>query len=149
MEKEPMLISACFLGLDCKYSGGNNALGDKIIAGLKEKYQLVPVCPESYGGLPSPRLPSERVGERVLAKNGADVTEQYKKGAAAALRLAELFGCKIALMKERSPSCGHDSIYDGSFTGRVVPGDGVAAELLKQNGVTVCGESDVVRLINA
>lgn len=149
MEKEPMLISACFLGLDCKYSGGNNALGDKVIAGLKEKYQLVPVCPESYGGLPSPRLPSERVGERVLAKDGADVTEQYKKGAAAALRLAKLFGCKIALMKERSPSCGHDSIYDGSFTGRVVPGDGVAAELLKQNGVTVCGESDVVRLINA
>ena len=149
MEKEPMLISACFLGLDCKYSGGNNALGDKIIAKLMEKYRLVPVCPESYGGLPSPRLPSERVGERVLAKNGADVTEQYKKGAAAALRLAELFGCKIALMKERSPSCGHDSIYDGSFTGRVVPGDGVAAELLKQNGVTVCGESDVVRLINA
>ena len=149
MEKEPMLISACFLGLDCKYSGGNNALGDKIIAKLMEKYRLVPVCPESYGGLPSPRLPSERVGERVLAKDGADVTEQYKKGAAAALRLAKLFGCKIALMKERSPSCGHDSIYDGSFTGRVVPGDGVAAELLKQNGVTVCGESDVVRLINA
>ena len=149
MEKEPMLISACFLGLDCKYSGGNNALGDKIIAKLMEKYRLVPVCPESYGGLPSPRLPSERVGERVLAKDGADVTEQYKKGAAAALRLAKLFGCKIALMKERSPSCGHDSIYDGSFTGRVVPGDGVAAELLKQTGVTVCGESDVVRLINA
>ncbi len=149
MEKEPMLISACFLGLDCKYSGGNNALGDKVIAELMEKYRLVPVCPESYGGLPSPRLPSERVGERVLAKDGADVTEQYKKGAAAALRLAKLFGCKIALMKERSPSCGHDSIYDGSFTGRVVPGDGVAAELLKQNGVTVCGESDVVRLINA
>ena len=149
MEKEPMLISACFLGIDCKYSGGNNALGDKVIAGLKEKYQLVPVCPESYGGLPSPRLPSERVGERVLAKDGADVTEQYKKGAAAALRLAKLFGCKIALMKERSPSCGHDSIYDGSFTGRVVPGDGVAAELLKQNGVTVYGESDVMRLINA
>ena len=149
MEKEPMLISACFLGVDCKYSGGNNALGDKIIAELMEKYRLVPVCPESYGGLPSPRLPSERVGERVLAKDGADVTEQYKKGAAAALRLAKLFGCKIALMKERSPSCGHDSIYDGSFTGRVVPGDGVAAELLKQNGVTVCGESDVVRLINA
>ena len=149
MEKEPMLISACFLGLDCKYSGGNNALGDKVIAELMEKYRLMPVCPESYGGLPSPRLPSERVGERVLAKDGADVTEQYKKGAAAALRLAKLFGCKIALMKERSPSCGHDSIYDGSFTGRVVPGDGVAAELLKQNGVTVCGESDVVRLINA
>ncbi len=149
MEKEPMLISACFLGVDCKYSGGNNALGDKIRAGLKEKYQLVPVCPESYGGLPSPRLPSERVGERVLAKDGADVTEQYKKGAAAALRLAELFGCKIALMKERSPSCGHDRIYDGSFTGTVIPGDGVAAELLKQNGVTVCGESDVMRLINA
>ena len=149
MEKEPMLISACFLGVDCKYSGGNNALGDKIIAGLKEKYQLVPVCPESYGGLPSPRLPSERVGERVLAKNGADVTEQYKKGAEAALRLAQLFGCKIALMKERSPSCGHDRIYDGSFTGTVIPGDGVAAELLKQNGVTVCGESDVMRLINA
>ena len=147
MEKEPMLISACFLGIDCKYSGGNNALGDKVIAGLKEKYQLVPVCPESYGGLPSPRLPSERVGERVLAKDGADVTEQYKKGAAAALRLAKLFGCKIALMKERSPSCGHGTIYDGTFSGALTPGDGVTAALLAAHGVAVYGEGDIPRLL--
>ena len=144
---EKVLISACLLGLDCKYNGGANTLSDRVIDALMARYDLVPVCPESYGGLAAPRLPSERVGERVLAKDGGDVTAQYQKGARAALRLARVFDCKMAILKERSPSCGHGVIYDGTFTGTLVPGDGVAAELLKANGVAVYGEGDILKLI--
>lgn len=144
---ESVLISACLLGLDCKYDGGSNALSEKCIAALKAKYALVPVCPESYGGLPAPRLPSERTGDRVLGKDGTDVTAQYEKGARAALRLAEIFGCKTAILKERSPSCGHGVIYDGTFTHTLVPGSGVTAQLLRENGVTVFGESDILKLL--
>lgn len=144
---EHILISACLLGIDCKYNGGANTVSEKYIEALKEKYNLIPICPESYGGLSTPRLPSERVGERVLARDGTDVTAQYQKGAEAALRLAQIFGCKIAILKEHSPSCGHDTIYDGTFSHTLTPGDGVAAELLKQNGVTVYGEGDIVNLI--
>lgn len=144
---ENILISACLLGIDCKYDGGANTVSEKYIEALKAKYNLIPVCPESYGGLPAPRIPSERVGERVLAKDGADVTAQYKKGAEAALRLAQIFGCKAAILKERSPSCGHGVIYDGTFSHTLIPGDGVAAELLKRNGVTVYGEDDIASLI--
>jgi uncharacterized protein YbbK (DUF523 family) len=147
VEKEHVLISACLLGLDCKYNGGTNLLPEAKLRALAEKYELVPVCPESYGGLAAPRLPSERVGERVLAKDGTDVTAQYRKGAKAALRLAGLLGCTSAIMKEHSPSCGHGRIYDGTFTGTLVPGDGMAAELLKKNGVTVYGESNIDELL--
>lgn len=144
---ESVLISACLLGVNCKYNGGANPVSEARLAALKEKYTLVPVCPESYGGLATPRPPSERVGERVLARDGADVTAQYEKGAQAALRLAELFGCKRAILKERSPSCGHGTIYDGTFSGALTPGDGVTAALLAAHGVAVYGEGDIPRLL--
>jgi len=144
---ESVLISACLLGVNCKYNGGANPVSEARLAALKEKYTLVPVCPESYGGLATPRPPSERVGERVLARDGADVTAQYEKGAQAALRLAELFGCKMAILKERSPSCGHGTIYDGTFSGALTPGDGVTAALLAAHGVAVYGEGDIPRLL--
>ena len=144
---ESVLISACLLGVNCKYNGGANPVSEARLAALKEKYTLVPVCPESYGGLATPRPPSERVGERVLARDGADVTAQYEKGAQAALRLAELFGCKMAILKERSPSCGHGMIYDGTFSGALTPGDGVTAALLAAHGVAVYGEGDIPRLL--
>lgn len=144
---ESVLISACLLGVNCKYNGGANPVSEARLAALKEKYTLVPVCPESYGGLATPRPPSERVGERVLARDGADVTAQYEKGAQAALRLAELFGCKKAILKERSPSCGHGTIYDGTFSGALTPGDGVTAALLAAHGVAVYGEGDIPRLL--
>ncbi len=144
---ESVLISACLLGVNCKYNGGANPVSEARLAALKEKYTLVPVCPESYGGLATPRPPSERVGERVLARDGADVTAQYGKGAQAALRLAELFGCKKAILKERSPSCGHGMIYDGTFSGALTPGDGVTAALLAAHGVAVYGEDDIPRLL--
>jgi len=144
---ESVLISACLLGVNCKYNGGANPVSEARLAALKEKYTLVPVCPESYGGLATPRPPSERVGERVLARDGTDVTAQYEKGAQAALRLAELFGCKKAILKERSPSCGHGMIYDGTFSGALTPGDGVTAALLAAHGVAVYGEGDIPRLL--
>ena len=139
--KEKILISACLLGVDCKYSGGNNRIPDEKLERLKTEYELIPLCPEAYGGMTTPRAPSERVGDKVVSKCGSDVTEQYKKGAEAALYLAKLFDVKLAILKENSPSCGSGTIYDGTFTGTLVPGDGVTAELLKKHGIAVMGES--------
>lgn len=138
---ENLLISACLLGVECKYSGGSNALPEETIEKLRTRYRLIPVCPETAGGLPTPRDPSERLGERVVSCRGADVTAQFKKGAEAALTLARRYGCTTALMKEHSPSCGSGLIYDGSFLGKLVKGDGCAAELLKAAGVPVVGEN--------
>lgn len=144
---ENVLVSACLLGFDCKYSGGSNKLPERQLAALKERFRLIPVCPETAGGLPTPRQPSERLGERVLSRQGQDVTAQYQKGAETALRLARRYGCKAALLKEKSPSCGSGLIYDGSFTGTLVTGDGVAAQALKEEGLIVFGESDAELLI--
>ena len=138
---ENLLISACLLGVECKYSGGSNALPEETIEKLRTRYRLIPVCPETAGGLPTPRDQSERLGERVVSCRGADVTAQFKKGAEAALTLARRYGCTTALMKEHSPSCGSGLIYDGSFLGKLVKGDGCAAELLKAAGVSVVGEN--------
>lgn len=138
---ENLLISACLLGVECKYSGGSNALPEETIEKLRTRYRLIPVCPETAGRLPTPRDPSERLGERVVSCRGADVTAQFKKGAEAALTLARRYGCTTALMKEHSPSCGSGLIYDGSFSGKLVKGDGCAAELLKAAGVSVVGEN--------
>jgi uncharacterized protein YbbK (DUF523 family) len=111
------------------------------------RYQLVPVCPEQLGGLPTPREPSERQGDLVVMKSGADVTAQYQRGAEQALHLARVFGCKKAVLKERSPSCGSGEIYDGTFSGKLTPGDGVTAALFKKNGIEVFGESDIETLL--
>ena len=107
----------------------------------------MPVCPETAGGLPIPREPSERLHGIVIGKSGRDVTAEFDKGAETALALARRFGCKAALMKERSPSCGSGTIYDGNFTGTVIPGDGVAAEKLRVSGPTLYGESELEQLL--
>lgn len=142
-----LLISACLMGFECKYSGGSNALDGEKLEALKESFRLIPVCPESAGGLPTPRPPSERRDGKVINKLGQDVTEEYRKGAETALYLARRYGCACALLKERSPSCGSGEIYDGSFTGTLIPGDGVAAEKLKLAGISVYGESKTEELI--
>lgn len=145
--KEKLLISACLLGFCCKYDGGTNTLPADTLSTLREQYELIPVCPETAGGLPIPRAPSERKGGRVLSREGNDVTDEYEKGALLALALAERFGCRRALLKERSPSCGAGEIYDGSFSHTRIPGDGVAAEALRKAGLTLCGESETEKLI--
>lgn len=144
---ENVLISACLLGFECKYCGGSNKLPEQQLAALRERFRLIPVCPETAGGLPTPRDPSERLGDKVVSNQGRDVTAQYQKGAETALTLARRYGCKAALLKEKSPSCGSGQIYDGSFTGKLIPGDGVAAEELKKEGLIVFGESDTDLLI--
>jgi uncharacterized protein YbbK (DUF523 family) len=136
-----ILVSACLLGVRCRYDG--TAKHDARIERLMEKHHVIPVCPEIYGGLSTPREPSERTGDKVMGKNGQDVTEAFQKGAEEALALAKLFHCRYAILKERSPSCGHGRIYDGTFSGTLVDGSGVTAELLEKNGVTVLGESQI------
>ena len=138
---KPILVSACLLGAACKYSGGDNLCPQ--IAAMAQDHALVPVCPEQLGGLPTPRTPSERQGDRVVTKDGRDVTDAYLRGAQEALKLSKLFGCDTAILKARSPSCGARAIYDGSFTGTVVPGDGVTAELLQASGIRVLTEAEL------
>ena len=134
-----ILVSACLLGCPCRYDG--TAKADPRVLALMERHTLIPVCPEQLGGLPTPRLPSERREGGVFDRGGKDVTAQYRQGAEEVLRLARLYGCTHAVLKERSPSCGSGQIYDGSFSHVLVPGSGVAAELLAQNGITALGES--------
>lgn len=139
-----LLVSACLLGCPCRYDGKSKP-NDAVLA-LLDKHTLIPVCPEQLGGLATPRPPAERKDGGVFTESGADVSAQYRRGAEEALRLAKLYGCTCAILKERSPSCGSGAIYDGSFSRRLIPGDGVTAELLKQHGITILGESEVDKL---
>lgn len=143
---ENLLISACLLGIPCRYDGKSVKGVD--VERLREKYNLVPVCPEIYGGLSTPRVPSERQGEKTVMKDGADVTENYLRGAKAAYDLCLQLDCRKALLKERSPSCGKDKIYDGTFSGTLIDGMGVTAEYLIERGIEVYGESDIDMLID-
>ncbi len=145
--KEALLISACLLGAACRFDGQSRPLPPETLDALRDKYQLVPACPEQLGGLPTPRLPAERGLDGVHNAAGENVSAQYFRGAAEALRLAVFFGCRAALLKERSPSCGSGKIYNGFFTGTLRDGDGVTAETLKKNGVTVYGESGIGSLL--
>ena len=144
---ESILISACLTGVECKYCGGSNALPCETLDALKKKYRLVPICPEVDGGLPTPREPSERIGDRVMSRSGRDVTAEYRRGAELALSHATENACRIAVLKEKSPSCGKELIYDGSFTGTLIERDGVTAELLTEHGIAVYGESEVSALL--
>ncbi len=142
-----ILISGCLLGLSCRYDGKSKGLDKALIEKLQSRHTLIPACPEQLGGLPTPRNPSERIGDRVMMDSRTDVTEEYRRGAEQALYLAKLFGCEAAILKERSPSCGCGSIYDGTFSGSLTEGDGVTAELFKANGIPVYGESRAEELI--
>lgn len=140
-----ILISACLLGVCCRYDGKSKAYPG--IMELAKKHTLIPVCPEQLGGLSTPRPPAERQGERVVTRSGADVTEQYRRGAEETLRLCRLFACEAAVLKERSPSCGRGQVYDGTFSGTMTEGNGVTAELLAANGIPVYGETEIETLI--
>ena len=142
-----ILVSACLLGENCKYSGGNNLAEGLAEAVCAAGMTIVPVCPECMGGLPTPRVPAERLGDRVINKIGEDVTGQFLKGAEMALEAAREHGCRAAILKKNSPSCGCGTVYDGTFTGTLVEGDGVTAELLKNNNVRVYNEETYVALL--
>ncbi|MBQ6645355.1 MAG: DUF523 domain-containing protein [Clostridia bacterium] len=136
-----ILVSACLLGICCRYKGDGCENGG--VLKLLDKHTLIPVCPEQLGGLRTPRAPSEIVNGSVVNNLGEDVTKEYTRGAQAALRIAQLNNVKLAILKSRSPSCGSGLIYDGSFTGKKIPGDGVCAALLKQNGIKVITEDEL------
>ncbi len=132
-----IIVSACLAGYRCRYDG-KTVPNDEIVALVKEG-KAIPACPEMLGGLPCPRIPSERTadGSKVVASDGRDVTEAFLLGARETLRMARLYGCEHAILKANSPSCGCGFIYDGSFSGTLREGLGVTAELLLENGITV------------
>lgn len=133
-----VLISACLLGVSCRYDGHAKPCTLPL---LPEAVHWIPICPEIYGGLPTPRAPAERVGDAIRTADGRDVTQAYRRGADETLRLAKHLRCRAAVLKARSPSCGSGIIHDGSFTGRLIPGDGMTAELLIRHGIRVFDES--------
>ena len=121
-----ILVSACLMGLSTRYDGGH--CENEELKSLGTRHTLNPVCPEQLGGLPTPRVPCERVGEAILSKDGADHTAAFNRGAAEAFKLYKLSGCAAAVLKARSPSCGKGPIYDGSFTGKLTDRAGVYAK---------------------
>jgi uncharacterized protein YbbK (DUF523 family) len=133
--KERILVSACLLGVNCKYDGGNN-YSEEIDEFLKD-YEVIPICPEIMGGLPTPRIAAEQLGDKVVTEDGKDVTSEFLKGANECLFLAKKYNVKKALLKLRSPSCGSDSVYDGTFSHTLIKKDGVTTELLRKNGIEI------------
>ena len=140
-----LLVSACLLGVACRYDGRSKL--HPLAQELCRRHEVIPVCGEIFGGLPTPRPPAERCGDRVLTEAGADVTAQYRRGAEAALQLARLYNCRAAILKANSPSCGCGTIYDGTFRHRRISGDGLTAALLKANGVQVYSEDTFAALL--
>ena len=141
-----LLVSACLLGAHCKYSGGDNLCPALAALAQSGRHTLVPVCPEVSGGLPTPRPPAERRDGRVVTAAGADVTDAFARGAQETLAMARRFHCEAAVLKANSPSCGHGTIYDGTFTGTRISGDGLTAALLEQNGIPVYNETNFIAL---
>ena len=139
-----ILVSECLYGgRAVRYDGKLIPETDPIFLKWKEEGRLIPVCPEVFGGLPTPRIDSQRVGERVVMRDGTDVTKEYRLGAEEALRIALENNVAFAIMKQKSPSCGSKIIYDGTFSGRKVQGQGVAVELLRKHEIKVFGEEDL------
>ena len=140
---ETILVSACLLGEKCKYSGESNYC-QSVVDYLKiTGAEIIPVCPEVLGGLRTPRTPAEIRDERVVTKDGRDVTEEYVRGAEETLQIAREKNCRRAVLKERSPSCGSGFIYDGTFSKKLIPGDGITVRLLKKAGICVYGENSL------
>jgi uncharacterized protein YbbK (DUF523 family) len=137
----PVLVSACLCGLPCRYDGSLTPL--PAVLDLVRQGRAIPVCPEQLGGLPTPRLAIELRNGRAFAKDGRDLTEEVARGSQASADLARLAGCRAALLKARSPTCGSGRIYDGTFSGKLIPGDGMLAGLLRAQGLAILSEEDL------
>lgn len=138
-----ILVSACLMGQNCKYNGGNN-FSSKLDLYIKEHdYEVIPVCPEVLSGLPTPRVPAEIVNGIVTNKNGISVHTEFCQGAKKALEIAESHQISCAILQSRSPSCGVHEIYDGSFSGKKIPGKGILAQLLETNGFKILDVEDL------
>ncbi len=139
-----ILISSCLLGENVKYDGGNNSiLKNEFIQFLKRYNYLIPICPEVDGGLPIPRVPVEIMKNRAVNKEGIDKTIEFVCGAKIALEQAVKYGIKMAIMKSKSPSCGKNFIYDGSFTKTLIKQDGISVKLLKKHDIKIFSENEL------
>lgn len=136
-----ILVSACLFGNNCRYKG-DNCKNEKVLA-LGKEYELIPICPEQMGGLSTPRNPAERVGDKIISSAGVDVSKEYRAGAELALKLAKENDVEFCVLKANSPSCGKGTIYDGTFSGEKINGNGVTTELLEANGFKVYTENDI------
>lgn len=149
-----ILVSACLAGICCKYDGGNN--GIPLIKELVRQGKAIPLCPEQLGGLPTPRMPAEIKGGSardvlqgkalVVRKDGADVTENFIRGAGEVLKFCREMGIRCAILKSKSPSCGKGLVYDGTFSGKLVEGNGVTAQLLIDSGIEVMTEEEFKKI---
>lgn len=141
---EKIIVSACLLGVPCRYDGKSKP-SEEVIA-LKEKYELIPVCAEVLGGLSTPRIGAEIVGDKVIRQDGVDVTYEYHKGASEVLKIALENGCTKAVLKSKSPSCGKGKIYDGTYTRTLIDGNGILTDLLLKNNIKVYSETEIDKL---
>lgn len=137
-------MSACLMGINCRYDGGNTGLS--CLNELKEQFELIPVCPETLAGLPCPRHPLEISGDRVYNNQKEDMTEAFHRGADLAMKAWQEAGCPAVLLQSRSPSCGKGLIYDGSFTGKKIPGNGVFAQKLLDSNAEVYSELELDKI---
>ncbi len=135
------ICSACLLGIKCRYDGWEKK--NRKVINLSREEILIPVCPEQLGGLSTPREPAEQKGRKVFTKSGKEVSENFEKGAKQVLKIAKLYKVKEVILKQKSPSCGCGQIYDGTFSGKIIDGDGVTTSLLKKNGIKVITEEDL------
>ncbi len=135
------ICSACLLGINCRYNG-EGKLNEKVI-NLTKKETLIPVCPEQLGGLATPRIPAESKDRQIINEDGIDVSKNFQQGAEEVLKIAKLYNITETILKQCSPSCGCGQIYDGTFSGTIIKGDGVTTKLLKENGIKVKTEEDL------
>ncbi|MFH1142881.1 MAG: DUF523 domain-containing protein [Candidatus Uhrbacteria bacterium] len=140
-DNEKILVSACLAGGLTRYDGTAKPC-QKIIELVKQG-KAIPVCPELLAGLSVPRNPAEQKGDKVITKDGEDVTLEFESGAAKVLEIAQKYNCKKAILKSKSPSCGSGRVYDGTFSGKMTDGYGILADLLKRNGIEVIDENDI------
>lgn len=133
-------ISSCLLGYCCKYNGGSNY--NQELIDLINDHEVIAICPEVLGGLPTPRVPAEIVNGKVINEKGVDVTDCYNLGALEALKILKENNVEVVILKSKSPSCGHGLIYDGTFSHTVINGDGVSAKLFMENGIKVYSEDN-------
>ena len=134
-------VSACLLGENCKYNGGNNY--SEKVRDYTKGHEVIPVCPEVLGGLPIPREPAEIVNCIVSLKDGTSVDKEFRQGAKEALKIVKEQNADIVILQSRSPSCGVNTVYDGSFSGRIISGQGVFADLLMRNGIKAIDVEDL------
>lgn len=136
-----IMVSACLMGENCKYNGGNN-LNEKVLDYVKG-HEVISICPEVMGGLPTPRIPAEIVNGTVTTKDGRNVDTEFRTGARTALEIAKENQVDLVVLQSRSPSCGPKQIYDGSFSGQKIEGQGVFAKLLTKNGFQIIDVEDL------